>query len=311
MKYNLFYAGYNITTRIEQIGLLKSDNLSQWIRSEKDPLVSVSEVVGCTDEQTSNPCVIFVDGVYKMWYQAKSKGGVFNVMYAESKDLTSWSFRETPVLSLGKGEGFRYGIQHPHVMYESGVYKMWFTLTQNNSSGFGYAESTNGFDWNIKNEAVLSPSLVWEGNYLLYPMVIREEGLYKLWYGARSHSAFFRVGYAESIDGLVWKKKEKPIISYFMLPRLLRRVGEFVCKLLRIDIRIPLYGIASPFVWKEKGQYFLVGHEVGTHGKLYIPLFVSDDGIHWTKKEKNILQDMQYKDWDVFFQGDPYIYVKE
>ncbi len=310
MKYNLFYAGYNRKNNVEQIGFLISDDLLNWEKIAKSPLVSIFEVERYTKNQVSNPCVICVDGVYKMWYQAKSEDGIFSVMHAVSKDLIFWEFKKEPVLTFGKGDGFRFGIQHPHVIYIDGVYKMWFTLTRSSKSVFGYAESENGVDWKILSEKILVPELNWEGENIMYPMVLKEEDMYKMWYTGRSSSSNYAIGYAESKNGVNWEKNNKPVILHFVLPKIIRKIFEFICKIFGIDFKIPLYGVGSPFVWKEGSKYFLLGHSIGTHGKLHISLFESVDGKKWFKKRNDILENVKFEQWNLFFQGDPYLYVK-
>ena len=72
---------------------------------------------------------------------------------------------------------------------------------------------------------------------------------------------------------------------------------------------MPFYGIGSPFVWKEGGNYYLLGREVGVRGKLYIPRYVSSDGIAWKKIKNNILPP-SFEEWNKFFQADPFLYVE-
>ena len=39
------------------------------------------------------------------------------------------------------------------------------------------------------------------------PSVLKEDGLYKMWYSYRGQS--YRIGYAESTDGLYWERKDE------------------------------------------------------------------------------------------------------
>lgn len=40
------------------------------------------------------------------------------------------------------------------------------------------------------------------------PFVIKEEGLYRMWYSIRTRSKGYRLGYAESNDGINWLRKD-------------------------------------------------------------------------------------------------------
>jgi hypothetical protein len=185
---------------------------------------------------------------------------------------------------------------------------MWFVLNKEKRSTIGYAESRNGIDWEVLSESVINPEYSWEGRHVLYPMVLMDaQNQYLLWYSGKSLTGRWSIGYAASKDGVVWQKNREPVIAPYVLPQLLRRVVEFVCRLLRIELKIPLSGIASPNVWREDGIYNLIPHEVGTHGRLYMSLYQSADGIHWHKKSGDILDSVPMEDWDNFFQADPFI----
>lgn len=311
-KYMLYYAGYDRSIDQEQIGVLISSDLRTWTRPESGPVLSLS-FAGMDLLQTSNPCVIKKDGKYFVWFQGKLHNGTLAVFFAASTDGIVWKGEDHPVLALPQGQvGFRAGYQHPHVIYdeERSIYRMWFTLNKDKRSTIGYAESGDGIHWDIKSASVLQPEYSWEGCHVLYPMVLIDEqtGLYSLWYTGRSVTGKWSIGYATSRDGVTWKKNEEPILAHYVLPPFLRRIVEFGCKLLCTELKIPLSGIASANVWKEDGSYHLIAHEVGTHGRLYIPLYQSTDGVSWNKKKNDILESVPMEDWDAFFQADPFIF---
>jgi hypothetical protein len=281
------------------------------MRPESGPIIPLS-FAGMKLLQTSNPCVIQKDGKYLAWFQGKLLNKTLAVFYAESRDGISWEGGDRPVLSLASEDpcGFRAGYQHPHVIYDTqrALYVMWFVLNREKRSTIGCAESNDGINWKIISTSVLKPEYAWEGRHVLYPMVlIDEHNRYALWYSGKSVTGKWSIGYATSMDGIEWKKNKEPIIAPYVLPQLLRRAVEFACKLFRIELKIPLSGVASPNIWKEDGVYKLIAHEVGTHGRLYMPLYQSTDGMHWHKKKNDILESVTMEDWDVFFQADPFI----
>jgi predicted GH43/DUF377 family glycosyl hydrolase len=310
-KYTLYYAGYNRINDQEQVGVMVSQDLEVWTRPLSGPVISLS-FAGVGLLQTSNPCVLQKDGKYFMWFQGKLSNNTLAIFCVESQDGISWKEGGRPVLSVSSEEegGFRTGFQHPHVIYDHqrSLYLMWFVLNKEKQSTIGYAESIDGIEWDIKNTSVLKPEFAWEGSHVLYPMVlVGEDKKYSLWYSGKSMSGKWSVGYATSKDGIAWEKNKEPIIAPYVSPQLLRRVVEFACKLLHVELKIPLSGVASPNVWREDGVYNLIPHEVGTHGRLYLPLYQSTDGINWQKKRGDILESVPMEDWDAFFQADPFI----
>lgn len=314
-KYTLFYAGYNRTKDVEQIGVATSQDCNTWTLGKSNPIIPVGFSGSGDMLQTSNPCVIKVGDTYKMWYQGKSIDKKIGIFYAESADLISWVNHPGAVfehIQDSADTGYRVGVQHPHVIYNqsSGEYQMWFSITHNSKTVIEYAQSEDGLQWNVVDSGCVVPEYPWEGCHVLYPMVLKDKEIYRLWYTGRSVGGMWSIGYAESIDGVVWNKHKKPILSVVSLPKIIRRIFEYMCKVIDIEFKIPLHGIASVNIWREGNVFRLLAHEVGTHGRLYIPLYESLDGVQWKKIKQDILSKVDFQEWDTFFQGDPYIYVE-
>lgn len=69
-----------------------------------------------------------------------------------------------------------------------------------------YAESLNGIDWERKG--IVCIDFKSNDEYAIArPCVLKEEGIYKMWYSYRGES--YRIGYAESKDGIQWERKDK------------------------------------------------------------------------------------------------------
>lgn len=68
-----------------------------------------------------------------------------------------------------------------------------------------YAESANGIEWDRKGTICID--FANEDEYAIArPCVIRDGGIYKMWYSYRGKS--YRIGYAESSDGITWERKD-------------------------------------------------------------------------------------------------------
>lgn len=103
----------------------------------------------------------------------------------------------------------------PCVLVEEGKWRMWYV------SGSGweledevprhryhikYAESADGIRW--KREGIVCIDYQSAEEYAFArPCVIKEDGVYKMWYSYRG--ARYRIGYAESADGLEWTRKDQ------------------------------------------------------------------------------------------------------
>ncbi len=71
-----------------------------------------------------------------------------------------------------------------------------------------YAESSDGIHWDRKG-LVAVPLKSPEEYALSKPFVLKEKGIYKMWYSHRGK--LYRLGYAESADGLRWERMDEKI----------------------------------------------------------------------------------------------------
>ena len=113
------------------------------------------------------------------------------------------------------------GIMLPFVLYnsDSSRYEMWFTGSTITPIArpfqIGFAVSNDGISWTIHSTPVLSPrSGNWDNYSLEGPCVIREGGLYKMWYTAGGPNAYqYKIGYATSTDGINWSRLDNPVFE--------------------------------------------------------------------------------------------------
>ena len=98
----------------------------------------------------------------------------------------------------------------PSIMKDAGEYKMWFTDPREDPWCIRFARSSDGLEWHVHPEPVLGLSQEWEKKRLFYPTVLKDHGLYLMWYGSYSYGEGEEVktalGFAVSRDGLHWEK---------------------------------------------------------------------------------------------------------
>jgi hypothetical protein len=109
------------------------------------------------------------------------------------------------------------------VRVDDGVWKMWYASTTGFLIAGGkpepvyqirYAESPNGREWIRPN--VTCVDYTFDGEANVRPCVLKEAGLYRMWYCFRGSMDFrtdkrqsYRMGYAESRDGIHWKRLDE------------------------------------------------------------------------------------------------------
>lgn len=110
-----------------------------------------------------------------------------------------------------------FSISYPFVLYEGQKFKMWYGSNLNwgpdqdqMNHVLKYAESTDGIQWNRTNQICIG--LQSDQEYAISkPCVIKFMGKYCMWYSHRSKGnvAGYRIGYAESQDGIQWERKDQ------------------------------------------------------------------------------------------------------
>lgn len=164
-----------------------------------------------------------------MWYGGQGKDGHDRIHLATSVDLLTWEKRGV-VLD-------EPGVNHqndPSVVSAEGVWWMFYTRAKRGIfDEIAAATSTDGVRWQLRG-VVLHPTAggAWDSLVVSRPSVLRENGVFKMWYDARGlkpgavSPASVKpedlltladeraVGYAESKDGLHWQRiGAKPVLG--------------------------------------------------------------------------------------------------
>ena len=150
------------------------------------------------------------NGKYRLdfsWRKEKSLAVIF------SDDGIHWS---DPIITLAPDptSGWEDRLNRNCVLLIDGVWKMWYTGQARGHSFLGYAESTDGIHFERKcSEPIMIPEFPWEKESVMNPCVLYENGKYRMWYAAGETYEPNVLAYAESDDGINWKKSRiNPIL---------------------------------------------------------------------------------------------------
>ena len=256
------------------IALLATNALGQtkWTKYEGNPVLNLGGPGAWDDYSIFGPSVLSEDGTYKIWYNG-SDGSNDRIGYATSTDGIVWTkYGGNPVLDLGApGEWDDFRLIFSFVLFEDGMYKMWYTGGDGSNYRIGYATSTDGIVWTkYANNPVLDlgASGEWDNHWVYASSVLFEDGTYKMWYSG--HDGYnVRIGYATSPDGIAWEKYEgNPVLG-------LGGSGAW-----------DDYHVSTPFVLFEDGTYkmWYSGYD-GSDDR--IGYTTSPNGITWTKYAGN------------------------
>jgi hypothetical protein len=105
------------------------------------------------------------------------------------------------------------------IIRDGGIYKAWYAGGSSvipsgeklvPSYSLVYAESSDGITWPAYGRPVIVPDEPDEYGFGR-PHVEKIDDGYRMWYSVRSHSKNYRIGYATSIDGISWVRKDDEV----------------------------------------------------------------------------------------------------
>lgn len=186
------------------------------------PVIDIGKIGTFDDSGANVSSVLRVGGKIYMYYIGWNPSTTVptrNSIGLAVSDDNGFSFKrmyDGPILDRTKDEPYYTGAVD--VLKENNVWKMWYTSGSEWKIINGkpeifyhikYATSLNGIDWNRDNITCIPPVNEFEAT--ARPCVIKENGIYKMWYSKRSLIDFrtnirnsYRAGYAESTDGVKW-----------------------------------------------------------------------------------------------------------
>mgnify|MGYP004613707417 FL=1 len=171
-----------------------------WYKYEGNPVMGGKETGTCYDVD-----VRFEDGLYKMnftWRPHRS------IAQTESPDGIHWSPFET-LLSPRLDSGWEDAVSRSCIIRHNGEYWMWYSGMARGYARIGLAKSHDGHHFErLSMEPVLIPELPWENNTVYNPFVLFDEkrAVFRMWYAGGEIYEPNAIGYAESPDGVHWRK---------------------------------------------------------------------------------------------------------
>ncbi len=188
-----------------------SDDQPKILEFSGEPILSPGEL-GCFDDNGVSPsCVVHAEGKIFLYYIGWNPGSTVRMhlfgglAISEDGGKSFQRYSRAPIIEPTKVDPFLN--TGPHVIFDQGVWKMYYV------SGVGwvhkdlprynikYGESKDGREWKREGHVCIEFRDSSE-NALARPYVIREGGIYKMWFAHKGET--YRLGYAESHDGKNW-----------------------------------------------------------------------------------------------------------
>jgi hypothetical protein len=219
------YAAFLDAGRVGRVGYVDVDasDPRRVLAVSRRPVLDVGEP-GTFDDNGVNPVCLVEHGgrtlLYYVGWQLGVRVRYYLFVGLAVSDDGGESFRRcsrVPVLDRSDGE--RFVRTAANVRLEGGVWKMWYVggsewLEVGGKSvpsyRLRYLESQDGLHWGPSGRLCLDFNPPDEYGFGR-PFVVRKGDGYAMWYSIRSVSKGYRLGYAESPDGLAWERKDHEV----------------------------------------------------------------------------------------------------
>ena len=196
-KLYMYYLGWNLRVSVpwlNTIGLAIGDSIDgPFEKYGKVPLMDRSNE---DPYSISYPCVIFDNGIYRMWYGSNLSWGKLQhemahvIKYAESTDALNWKrTNQIHIPFVHEGE---YALSKPCVVKFEDGYRMWYSYRASEKSDkyrIGMAVSPDGYTWQRKDDEVgidVSES-GWDDKAMQYANVFKLNDDYYMLYNGNDY----------------------------------------------------------------------------------------------------------------------------
>lgn len=202
-------------------------NPSEILYIHKEPILDFGKLGTFDDSGLMPSSILEMNGIKYLYYIGwTTRGSVpyhnaIGLAVSYDGGVTFKRLFEGPIITTNKIEPYFSGTSF--VVCDSGVYKIWYLscigweIFDNKPEpiyNIKYAESEDGINW--KQTGKVAIELKNDEGGLVSASVIKENGIYKMWFGKRKKHDYrtkvsntYRIGYAESVDGINWIRKDE------------------------------------------------------------------------------------------------------
>lgn len=185
---------------------------------EPDPVLDLGVLGSFDDSGVTTSSLVTVGTRRILYYTGWTRGVTVPFYLAAGAAVSNGSapferMSRAPLLDRTSVDPFLTA--SPFVMVDGSRWRMWYvsaTGWQTQPSGpqhhyhIKYAESADGVAWGRQGTVAIDYASPDEHAFAR-PMVLRDESGYRMWYAVRG--ARYRIGYAESPDGLRWTRHDE------------------------------------------------------------------------------------------------------
>ncbi|MBI3511400.1 MAG: hypothetical protein HY064_12105 [Bacteroidetes bacterium] len=201
-----------------EINILQPEKI---LRRSSYPVLSPGPL-GFFDDHGVQTCSLVKEGgriwLYYLGWSPGLTQPVFytsiGLAYSDDGGLNFKKYSQAPILE--RSEFDPWMVSGCSVLKESDRWRMWyisgqkFELTEKGARSFydiKYAESEDGIHW--KREGIISIPLLKGETNISRISILKTSNGYRCWYPYKREERGYRIGYAESKDGIKWERKDE------------------------------------------------------------------------------------------------------
>ncbi len=219
-RYRIYFGGRNKENKTQQgyIEVKLQDSIKITYLSPK-PVLRVGRPGLFDDSGVLAPWIVRHGELLYMYYTGWAQGvsvpyyAAIGLAISYDGGRTFKRYSRAPIMD--RNDFDPYLTQAACVLKEENVWRMWYVSAKDFRVENGrpiyyynirYAESEDGIHW--RREGITCIDFRYKGETRIgRPCVRKEDGIYKMWYSYAITS--YRIGYAESEDGIHWKRKDE------------------------------------------------------------------------------------------------------
>lgn len=223
--YKIFFGSYDSTGRGRIFsGNIDLTNPTKLFDLQTDPLLNLGNVGFYDDNGIIPSCVLRLESkifLYTIGFSLKNKiifDAASGLAISDDKDL---NFKKLNGPVLDRSVYDPCFAASPCVIHDNGKFKMWYVSCdrwEELSPGkykhyynIKYKESEDGIHWEPFSKIAIDYANEYE-YAISRPFVVKDGPTdYKMWYSFRAQKdvSTYRIGYAESVDGINWIRKDE------------------------------------------------------------------------------------------------------
>jgi predicted GH43/DUF377 family glycosyl hydrolase len=207
-EFRMWYCGSRgtRTTRVFRLGLATSRDGKRFEKYAGNPVLAFADgehsILTPGLLRTGDGNALREQGRLRAWFSSTvfGKTGLHTLHDATSADGIHWSEPSGPLLN---------DVYCPSVLAAEAGYQMWYVDVSRRPWVIRYATRGDGRKWAVREGPVLQLSQPWEAEIVVYPCVLKIDGVYLMWYGSYNHAVRRQttaIGFAASTDGIHWHK---------------------------------------------------------------------------------------------------------